>query len=119
MSLRVLAEGGLVVVCSPPPHPSTAAAAAAAAAHIVQPRARSRHAAPLCAQLPNEAELLQAAQDKVGSQASQDRLIWHLRASRGKIFWAGEAKRAARVPGVGVPLRMCLTPTPCCSQLLP
>lgn len=42
-----------------------------------------------CAQVPDEAKLLQAVVDKVGPNANKEKLLWHLRASRGKVHWAG------------------------------
>lgn len=41
------------------------------------------------AQVPDEARLLQAVCDKVGPSANKEKLLWHLRASRGKVHWAG------------------------------
>lgn len=40
-------------------------------------------------QIADEPQLLQAVCDKVGPFASKEKLLWHLRASRGKVHWAG------------------------------
>jgi len=43
-------------------------------------------------QLPNEAEQLARLRDKLGPHACGSKLLHHLRAARGKLHWAGDAR---------------------------
>lgn len=54
-------------------------------------------------EVPDEAKLLQAVVDKVGPNANKEKLLWHLRASRGKVHWAVNSYLRA-VLGEGPPV---------------
>lgn len=41
-------------------------------------------------QIPNEVELLRELRAKVGPHSNNQRLLFHIRSSRGKLHWAGE-----------------------------
>lgn len=71
----------------------------------------------LLLQVPDEARLLQAVCDKVGPSANKEKLLWHLRASRGKVHWAGVLHVHRHSPTVSCMLSCgCGLPSnnPCC-----